>query len=282
VTTPNEGIAWSLKTFGPWGPPLREFIPQFLYGAHQDLAVAHVDADVGTEHVYGNVGRKAAKKLPEAIADQIPGQYLDRIHLPGAGYDVVTVNEVPIYPLRYARTARDPDGCRLAYLSETREKIINGRFQASADKLALEWNEPEVSLSEDARQVAESLAQIHRDLEYIARNRRLVVLALFASNPYAFHQVGWGTGRLDKDGVLHMKAQAGRFYQAGLFYEELAWIPANRQTRGQEIRREAVGGNGRSLSSSARDTQRGGAFDEGSLQEPPLRPRGEEPPRADI
>jgi hypothetical protein len=180
------------------------------------MAAAQRESGLATQHVYGLVWRRTLQEFADVIPDVVAGAR--RLKVPRAGYQVVAVNDVALFPWRYAKdAATDPWKVAMGDPpSPTRQGILRG-VRRDTRQLEFEFDPPvltpveEVDADDDERSVLVELAKL----------TRTVVVVRYASSAAALLRVLWGDGQLQDDGTV-----------LGRFGEELAVPPVGQRRTG--------------------------------------------------
>lgn len=260
-----DGMAWSRRVFGGPGPTLRRLIPALVLRAHQQMSTAQTLTGMGVNLVYGQIWWKVFQEFAEVIPAEVPGARL--IRPPRASYSLAVVNDVPLFPFRYAKDLTTDLASVKMGTSGTRVDIFHGRLPEPDPELPLDWSCGD-AIAATGKEVTED--EVTEDevtampfvFESLAGEHAAVVAIPFASSPAGLYQVVWGDARLNDDSTLAFR-----------FKEELEI----RFTEEREIRPDEEFGHDRVGGGPFQD--RAWGFADEPLTDPVLRPRRPTDPR---
>lgn len=188
----DEGRAWALRTLGVDGVVVREQISTIIRDCHEKMANAQAEAEMKHTGVYGQIWRKCLDEFVSMLG-RLPSAEV----VPRRGYKLVSFNGVVLFPWRFAREHSTDIGSRPFGVSDTRISLFTEERNATAERLDIEFEHPELTAEERELLDTESKALE----EALSSNSRVVVVA-YASNPFALHSIDWGEATLGDDGFL--------------------------------------------------------------------------------
>jgi hypothetical protein len=192
----DERRAWALKTFGEDGVRVRELVPTIIRSAHDRMADAQSAAEMANAGVYGQVWLKCLKEF-ESVLGRLPSARLVKIKR--ATYKLVSINDVILFPWRYARDGAVEIKSRQFAGSDARRGVFLMTSSRSDAQLPIPFEHPELT-AEEARYVEEEQRAL---LTAMAQHQRVVVVG-FASSPASLYDVQWGEAVLAEDGKLEL------------------------------------------------------------------------------
>jgi hypothetical protein len=188
----------------------------------------------GTHPVYGAIWRRTIDEFARVIPREIAGATL--IRPKRAGYKIVKVGGVPLYPWRYAKDlAVDPDLARLGNTpSDTRIEIFKG-LDPGHEQLVLDFGALDADLTDLGAE--EDLQAAEAVVAELAAGSPTVVAVQYASNPSALLRIRWCDAVLRGDGSiwsdfaedLDLPTNEGRVgYRGGVVAVGDPWGPRDR------------------------------------------------------
>lgn len=172
----NRPSAWARERFGDAAEDLLREIPAALLAAHRRAYDSYVGLGVQTKEAYGLIW----KVQHEELVARLRGLEGARVFKPrGARYELVMIDNVVLYPWRYADGNLTPLEYAQMKLSDIRRTLLSLTDDTEADEqLPLDSAAtPDEELEAEREQAREETRQLLAGLR--------VVLIAYASNPHS-------------------------------------------------------------------------------------------------
>ncbi|MFI0905875.1 hypothetical protein ACH4TE_20425 [Streptomyces sioyaensis] len=177
---PSKGLSWSRGVFGELAAPLARLIPECIFRAHERARDGHRGVGTQTLEAYGH-GLHASQyeELAAGLTD-LPGATAVRLQ----ARTVMVVAGHVLYPIRYAKREVPVTVARLRRAVGLRADLIRRHGPEPMQ------GELDLGLEELQEQ------EFHKDLEQLAPEAGLVLLAYACSMSDGVMRLEWGDAEL--------------------------------------------------------------------------------------
>jgi hypothetical protein len=183
-----EPSAWAQQRFGTdAAKTLRRVIPAGLQEAHRRALSAHLGSELSTQDAYGiPLAVIQHQVLVDAVQEALPDAR--RIQPPNSRYELAMINNVVLYPWRYAAdTAASVENARLRKpVSELRKALLTLHSDGLPAQLTLD----------QAHFDEADFAEAHAVATQLSETARLVLIAYASNTNSGLLRAVWGDAEL--------------------------------------------------------------------------------------